>query len=168
MPESCARSTGVDDCHSRLQRSRRIRSHFAGLKAGSAAAAHVRMDEPIIGSDGRHGVKAPVHGRRTLPLLPRTVADMVAERVLRAQHFADIRQLSLDRRLVFFHEFAHRAGPQASAGARMAPPPTPPTTGSLYALSPRAVAPWSAALAGARAVSCFPGLLAMTRSAAAA
>src|SRR4051812_34852572 len=166
MRESCARSTRGDDCHSRLQRGCRIRSHVAGLKAPATRAARVRMREMVVGSDGRHGVQAPVHGRRTLPLLPRTVADMVAERVLGAQHFADIRQLSLDRRLVFFHEFAHRAGPQASAAARMVRRTTASKTGSLYALFPRGVAPWSAALAAARAVSSFTGLLARIRSAA--
>jgi hypothetical protein len=105
-------------------------SHVA-VKAEATIAALVRMNELVVRSDRAHGVKTPVDGGRALTFLPRPVADMVAEGVLRAQHCADVGQFGIDRRLVFVHELAHRRVRQAFAAARIVRRTTVSNTGSL-------------------------------------
>src|SRR5919197_5024537 len=98
---------------------RSISAIVVAVKADAAAAARVGVHELVIGPDRAHRVKTPVDRRRTLTLLPRTIPDMVAEGVLRAQHRADVRQVGLDRGLVLVHELAHPGVLQAFAAARI-------------------------------------------------
>jgi hypothetical protein len=113
-----------------IQRATVYGSFFA-TEADAPVAALVRMNELVVGPDRAHGVKTPVDGGRALTFLPRPVPDMVTEGILRAQHFAHVRQLSIDCRLVIVHELTHRRVRHAFAAARIVRRTTVSNTGSL-------------------------------------